>query len=284
MKDKNSFFQSLKDELPFLKPAQHRVAKYISEYPRLVINLTIKELAKETNTAPSTIVDFCKKLGFNGFRSLKINIAQEIELIESMRLDFDKVSNTSRNLVQYISENLNHTLPLIPSESVRKGCELILQSKIIDIMAFGFDSIAGRDLFMKVKFLGFQVNYFENAFMQSVSASQMTKESCAIAMSSSHSSSDLIDSMNYASNAGAKIISIAPPNSKILRKGDVQLPTYSKTKVIPEGGILTRYIQLLVVDSLFLKLLEMGKERFLDTYIKFEDIINYKRKGDEGVV
>ncbi|TYB93766.1 MAG: MurR/RpiR family transcriptional regulator [Kosmotoga sp.] len=284
MKDKNSFFQSLKDELPYLKPAQHRVAKYISEFPRLVINLTIKELAKETNTAPSTIVDFCKKLGFNGFRSLKINIAQELELIESMRLDFDKVSNTSRNLVQYISENLNHTLPLIPSESIKKACKLILHSKIIDIMAFGFDSIAGRDLFMKVKFLGFQANYFENAFMQSVSAAQMTEESCAIAISSSHSSSDLVDSMNYASNAGAKIISIAPPNSKILSKGNIQIPTYSKTKVIPEGGILTRYIQLLVVDSLFLKLLEMGKERFLDTYIKFEDLINYKRKGDKGVV
>lgn len=284
MGDKNSFFQSLKDELPYLKPAQHRVAKYISEFPRLVINLTIKELAKETNTAPSTIVDFCKKLGFNGFRSLKINIAQELELIESMRLDFDKVSNTSRNLVQYISENLNHTLPLIPSESINKACKLILRSKIIDIMAFGFDSIAGRDLFMKVKFLGFQANYFENAFMQSLSAAQMTKKSCAIAISSSHSSSDLLDSMNYASNAGAKIISVAPPNSKILRKGDVQIPTYSKTKVIPEGGILTRYIQLLVVDSLFLKLLELGKESFLDTYIKFEDLINYKRKGDKGVV
>lgn len=284
MKGKNSFFQSLKDELPYLKPAQRRVAKYISEFPRLVINLTIKELAKETDTAPSTIVDFCKKLGFNGFRSLKINIAQELELIESMRLDFDKVSNTSRNLVQYISENLNHTLPLIPSESIKKACELILHSKIIDIMAFGFDSIAGRDLFMKVKFLGFQANYFENAFMQSVSAAQMTEESCAIAISSSHSSSDLIDSMNYASKAGAKIISIAPPSSKILSKGDVQIPTYSKTKVIPEGGILTRYIQLLVVDSLFLKLLEMGKERFLDTYIKFEDLINYKRKGDKGIV
>ncbi|MGC9383459.1 MAG: MurR/RpiR family transcriptional regulator [Kosmotogaceae bacterium] len=284
MGNKNSFFQSLKDELPYLKPAQHRIAKYISEFPRLVINLTIKELAKETDTAPSTIVDFCKKLGFNGFRSLKINIAQELELIESMRLDFDKVSNTSQNLVQYISENLNHTLPLIPSESINKACKLILRSKIIDIMAFGFDSIAGRDLFMKVKFLGFQANYFENAFMQSVSAAQMTKESCAIAISSSHSSSDLLDSMNYASNAGAKIISVAPPNSKILRKGDVQIPTYSKTKVIPEGGILTRYIQLLVVDSLFLKLLELGKESFLDTYIKFEDLINYKRKGDKGVV
>lgn len=279
-----SFFQKLKDRLPFLKPAQARIADYIIKYPRVVINLTIKELAKETRTAPSTIVDFCKNLNFSGFRDLKIALAQELDLVESMSLNVSKISETSKDLVAFISENLDYAIKLVPQENFNKACKLILKSSVIEILAFGFDAVAGHDLFIKMKQLGFQTNFFENPFMQSLSASQICGEGCAIAISSSHSSTDLLDSMNYAKKAGASIISIAPPSSKILENSDVQLPTYPKTKVLPEGGILTRYIQLLIIDTLFLKLLEMEPERFSENYKRFECIINYKRRGDEGVV
>ncbi len=284
MLSKCSFFQRLKDELPYLKAAQARIAKYIIKNPRYVINITIKELSQKTNTAPSTVVDFCKKLNFKGFRDLKIALAQELEMVESMKFNLDKVSKISRNLLDVINENLEYSLLQLFPESIEKACEYILNSKMIDIMAYGFDGVAGHDLFIKMKLLGFQTNFFDNPFMQSLSAYQMDEKSTAIVISSSHSSSDLLDSMKYAKESGAKIISMAPPNSKILEKSDIKLPVYPRAKVLPEGGILTRYIQLLAVDTLFLKLIEMGKDKFKKSYSNFEYIINSKRKGDKGVV
>jgi len=279
-----SFFQKLKEKLPSLRPAQARIAHYIIKYPRVVISLTIRDLAKETDTAPSTIVDFCKNLDFSGFRDLKIALAQELDLVESMNLNVSKISETSRNLATFIANNLDQAIRFVPQENVNRACEVIQKSRVVEILAFGFDAIAGHDLFIKMKQLGFQCNFYENAFMQTLSASQINGDGCAIAISSSHSSTDLLDSMNYAKNAGAPIISIASPSSRILERSDVQLPTYPKTKVLPEGGILTRYIQLVIIDMLFLRLLEMNPERFGENYKKFERIINYKRRGDEGVV
>ncbi|MDK2951807.1 MAG: hypothetical protein PWQ77_1472 [Kosmotogales bacterium] len=284
MPSKYSFFQRLKDELPYLKPAQARIARFIIKDPRLVISITIKELSRHTNTAPSTVVDFCKKLNFRGFRDLKIELAQELEMVESMKFNLNKVSKISKNLLEVIQENLQFSLPQLLPETIEKACDHILNSKTIDIMAYGFDGVAGHDLFIKMKTLGFQVNFFDNPFLQSLSAYQMGPDSTAIVISSSHSSSDLLDSMKYARETGAKIISMAPPDSKILERSDVKLPLFPKTKILPEGGILTRYIQLLAVDTLFLELIQMGKDKFKKSYSNFEYIINYKRRGDEGVV
>ncbi len=284
MLSKYSFFQRLKDELPYLKPAQARVARFIIKDPRSVVSITIKELSECTNTAPSTVVDFCKKLNFKGFRDLKIELAQELEMVESMKFNLNKVSKISKNLLEVIQENLQFSLSQLLPETIKKACDHILNSKTIDIMAYGFDGVAGQDLFIKMKTLGFQVNFFDNPFLQSLSAYQMGPGSTAVVISSSHSSSDLLDSMKYARETGAKIISIAPPDSKILEKSDVKLPLFPKTKILPEGGILTRYIQLLAVDTLFLELIQMGKEKFKKSYSNFEYIINYKRRGDEGVV
>ncbi len=271
-------FQRLRDLFPYLKPAQGRVAKYIMNHPREVINLDIRELAKKTNTAPSTVVELCKKLGFSGFRNLKIALAQELEVMEFMSLDLSKIPRISKNLIGFIVDNLEPSLSLISDKALRESCEILLNSKIVEVMAFGFDEIAGYDLFIKLKQLGFQVNFFENPYLQSISASYATNESCAVVISSSRISRDLLDSISCARKAGAKIIGIVSPNSKMAEVSDVVLPTYSKVKILPEGGILTCYIQLFVIDTLFLKLLEMGKGRFQKAYKDFEEILNYKRK------
>jgi len=275
---KHSFFQELKDILPYLKPAQTRLANYIMKRPRKVINMSIKDLAGKTDTAASTVVDFCKKLGFPGFKSLKISLAQELELVESMSLDLEKISRISKNLFSFTVDNLKPVLSSVSADDIQKCCESLLKSDVVEIMAFGFDGVAGYDLFLKLKHIGFQVNFFDNPYLQNISASYADSKTCVIAISSSHSSRDLLDSISYARNAGANIIGIAPPDSNIAKESDILLPTYARTRVLPEGGILTRYIQLFIIDMLFLKLLEMGKDRFQKAYKDFEGILNYRRR------
>jgi len=280
----DSLFHRLKDTMPYLKSAQMRIATFVKEKPRVAMKLTVTELAHATKTAASTVVEFCKRLGYAGFSDLKISLAQEIELVESMTLDFERVSRIAGNLVKFIYSSASESLSSLSASELEIAAGGLLPADKVEIFAFGFDAVAGLDLFVKLKQLGFQCNFYENPFMQSISAYHMTSQSVGIAISSSHSSRDILDSIQYAKRAGSMVISIAAAGSKIAAASDVVLPTYSKTKILPEGGILTRYIQLLMVDSLFLKLLEMDRERFASAYRQFEEIINYKRRGDRGVI
>lgn len=278
-----SIFQSMKDMLPTLSDSQGRIAKLIIEQPTKILQMNIIELARLCNTSPSTIVELCKTLGFSGFKTLKIAIAQEINLLQTMRPDPSRISQINKNFFEFIFSELKESIQLISEDQIRDTAQVILASKVIEILAYGFDAIAGKDLFLKLKEFGFQVNFFDNPFLQSISAAQLGENGCAVAISSSHSSTDLLDSMNYSKGSGAKVIAIASPASKIAQACDILLPTYVETEVLSEGGFLTRYLQLLVVDFVILKMLELDKERLEKKYKDFEKILAHKRRGDKGV-
>lgn len=284
MTNQKSVFQSLKDVTPYLKQAQMKVAQFLQDNPDRLINMSIVQVSRETGTAPSTVVEFCKKMGFPGFKSLKIAVAQEMELMKSMKVNMNRVADISSDLATFVFANVQEALSLIDKSELKKAAQVVTRSSVVDILAFGFDSVAANDLFLKLKEFGYQVNCFHNPFLQSISASRIGKEGCSIAISSSHSSRDLLDSMRYARHSGAVVIAVAPPDSTIAQEADIVLPTYTRTKVLPEGGFLTRYVQMFVVDMLVLRMMEIDKTKFSRAYREFEQILNHKRRGDAGVV
>src|SRR5699024_8542898 len=50
------------------------IADYLLKHPQTSSALTITDLARETNSSISSISRFAKKLGFNNFQELKINL------------------------------------------------------------------------------------------------------------------------------------------------------------------------------------------------------------------
>lgn len=280
---KISVYHKLKDFFPEMKGVHSRIARQIIENPSSVIEMKITDFAKAVRVSPASLVDFCKKLGFSGFKEFRLALAQEISLLESMKPDMEKISNVSRNYFDFVMNEVKESLELLNDEIVAKAASTLMSSSIIEIVAYGFDTVAARDLFLKLKQFGFQVNFFENPFLQSISASFLNEKSSLIGISSSHSSRDLLDAVNYAKKAGAIVIALAPPSSAVMDLADISLPVYVKTEVLSEGGFLTRFVQLFVVDMLLMKMLDMDKQRFKDLYAHFEEVLRYKRRGDRGV-
>ncbi|MGB9819862.1 MAG: MurR/RpiR family transcriptional regulator [Pseudothermotoga sp.] len=278
-----SVFQSLKDLLPTLSDSQQRIVQLVIEQPTRILQMNIVEFARFCHVSPSTIVELCKKLGFSGYRTFRIAIAQEINLLQTMRPDPSRISQINRDFLGFVFSELKESIQLISEDQIKMAAETILKSNVIEILAYGFDAVAGKDLFLKLKEFGFQVNFFDNPFLQSISAAHLGESGCAVAISSSHSSTDLLDSIAYSKNSGAKVIAIASPASKIAEACDILLPTYVETEVLSEGGFLTRYLQLIVVDLVILKMFEIDKEKLQQRYRDFEQVLAYKRRGDKGV-
>lgn len=272
----DSFFLALKERLPHFGPAQRKIAEFIIRNPRVIDGLTIRELAEKTGTTPAAVVTFYKSLSYNGFRAMKSALSEEIDLVESMSFYLVRPSNHHTDLISAIHNNVRFASASMSQESIRQACDLILKSKAIDILAFGFDAVAGQDAFLKLKQLGFQCNFFQNACLQKLSASHLNTEGCALAISSSFSSRDILDSIQFARRRGAKTIAFAPQESQVLEAADVRLPLQSKSEILAEGGILSRYVQLFAIDSLFLKLLESDPLRFAQTFEQFDRIIHHK--------
>ena len=61
-----------------LRPSERKLADYVIEAPREVLDLSMNEVAARAGVSQPTIARFCHALGFSGFREFKIRLAQGI--------------------------------------------------------------------------------------------------------------------------------------------------------------------------------------------------------------
>ena len=72
-----------------LYEAEKKIADYVINNKEKVIEMTVSELATQSNVSEATIVRFCKKCDFKGFHDLKINIAKEMVVGSMLFLKFN---------------------------------------------------------------------------------------------------------------------------------------------------------------------------------------------------
>src|SRR4051794_15232600 len=63
--------------LPSLPPAERRVAQRVIDDPEGVANSTITELAQTCGTSETTVIRFCRAIGFHGYPELRLTLATE---------------------------------------------------------------------------------------------------------------------------------------------------------------------------------------------------------------
>ncbi len=61
-----------------LRPSERKLADYVLEAPREVLDLAMTDFAARVGVSQPTIARFCRALGFSGFREFKIRLAQSV--------------------------------------------------------------------------------------------------------------------------------------------------------------------------------------------------------------
>ena len=69
--------------------SEKMVVDYLLKEGSHIQNMTVKEIAEETYTVPSTIIRVSKKLNYNGWNDLKEDFIKECEYLESHFLNID---------------------------------------------------------------------------------------------------------------------------------------------------------------------------------------------------
>ena len=60
--------------------AEKKIADYMMEHKAEVVDMTVGELAKASGTSDATVSRFCRRCGFKGFHSLKLEHARMVQL------------------------------------------------------------------------------------------------------------------------------------------------------------------------------------------------------------
>jgi RpiR family carbohydrate utilization transcriptional regulator len=60
-------------------PTESAIAAYVGEHARDVVNLSLEQLAERLFVSKSTVIRFCKKLGYKGHKEFTVELARELD-------------------------------------------------------------------------------------------------------------------------------------------------------------------------------------------------------------
>ena len=139
------------------KPAERVVADYVLSHPEQVMNMSVSEAARDIEVGESTVIRFCRALGYRGYQEFKLRLAQD--LVEPVgfiheNISFaDSTSELAQKVFQTNLKAVEDTMKALDPDMVEVAAKALAVSRRIDIYGVGYSSFTALDA--KSKFVRF---------------------------------------------------------------------------------------------------------------------------------
>ncbi|MCU7373541.1 SIS domain-containing protein [Paucibacter sp. O1-1] len=219
--------ERIKAALPALPPAEQRVAKLLLIDARAFASLPVSELADRAHVSKPTVVRFCRSVGYDGLADFKLKLAgsvnEGVPFVHRAVDEDDKpgdlivkvVDNAVAALLHYRNDAASHAFEraiTALAESGRNG-------RRIEFYGVGNSGIVAQDAQHKFFRLGVNTAACSDGHVQLMSATMLQTGDCAVIISNSGRSRDLMDAAEIARKKGATTIIITASGSPLAAMG-----------------------------------------------------------------
>jgi RpiR family carbohydrate utilization transcriptional regulator len=248
----------IKASLPSLAPAEQRVGKLVLADPRAFANLPVTELADRAHVSKPTVVRFCRSMGYDGLSDFKLKLAGSVsEGVPFIHRSVDVDDKTSDIAVKVIDNTVaaflkyrNDASSFALEHAAQALASTQKTNRRIEFYGVGNSGIVAQDAQHKFFRLGVNAIAYSDGHMQVMSASMLKPGDCAVIISNSGRTRDLMDACDIAKKQGATTIVITASGSPLASAGHIHL-----TADHPEGydkysPMVSRLLHLLIIDIL----------------------------------
>jgi RpiR family carbohydrate utilization transcriptional regulator len=250
--------ERIKASLPSLAPAEQRVGKLVLADPRAFANLPVTELADRSHVSKPTVVRFCRSMGYDGLSDFKLKLAGSVsEGVPFIHRSVDVDDKTSDIAVKVIDNTVaaflkyrNDASSFALEHAAQALASTQKTNRRIEFYGVGNSGIVAQDAQHKFFRLGVNAIAYSDGHMQVMSASMLKPGDCAVIISNSGRTRDLMDACDIAKKQGATTIVITASGSPLASAGHIHL-----TADHPEGydkysPMVSRLLHLLIIDIL----------------------------------
>lgn len=251
-------------EMPRMGVVERRVADYLLKKSKDMISMTITEFSEACGASEATIVRFCRHIGYAGFQDLKLAIAQDVVSPLSVMYDGigpeDSIGTIKNKVFTSNIQAMNDTLELVDDKELERAVDAIYSAHYFDIYGMGGSGIIARDAQHKFLKIGIRASVFSDTHLQALAMTQLGKGDTVMGISYSGASTDVIETLKYAKQNGARTICLTHlAKSPITRVSDIKLYTTASETMFRSDGIVSRMAQLAIIDTLYIGVaLKMG--------------------------
>lgn len=249
----------LRETYPQSRGNDRDIIKFILDHPQEVIHMSIHELSKETYTSPSSVVRFCKRCGFEGYKDFSRSLLIEVSQATDTRLDnkneiskFDSIEEIIEKVTLKNIISLEDTEQIIDASAMELAITMMHQARNICLFGIGSSYNVGRDLQQKLIRLDRHLTMSEDWHIQWLTARNMIQEDLGIVISYSGNTEEMIKCCQSMKDKGVPIISLTKygPNP-INQFADVKLYVAANESTFRSGAMSSRISQLNIIDILY---------------------------------
>jgi len=238
-----------------LRPAERAIADFVLSDPQRVVQMSISELADSAGVGESTVIRFCRALGYAGYQEFKLRLAQDmVEPVQYIHgnISFeDTVQQLAQKIFQTNRQAVEDTMKSLDPDMVEVAAKALASARKIDIYGVGYSYFSAQDAKLKFARLGLVVDAYGDMHLQAMAAALLSPRDVAIGISHSGSTKAVVDALRVARRYGATTISITNFSpSPISKVADVVLLTAAPETPLGGEVLTSRIAQLCVIDVL----------------------------------
>lgn len=245
----------IRSQIPSLTPSDARVAQLIVADPLGVIELSTSELARLARTSPSTVVRCCQRMGFEGFRQLRLVLAREVredELHHDGIADGDSEPDILAKVFASAARALAEGSATIDPTAFKRAVAAIHAARRVLFVGVGTSAPVAQDAAYRFATIGIVSDAPPDVHVQHVVARLLDEGDVCIAISHTGATRETVATVRAARDAGATTIvvtSFAP--SPISRLAGVVLVTGGPELSFRHEAMTSRLAHLSLLDALY---------------------------------
>lgn len=269
--DAQNLISRIKERRDALRKSERKVADFVVDNAAAVLTMRIIDVASHAQVSEPTVVRFCHALGFDGFQSFKLQLAQHLGASSSYSQfsvdDSDTVADVSHKVFDSTIGSLLTVRDELDPLALEHAIAAINQAKRVEFYGFGASGSVASDAQHKFFRLQLSSAAYTDPHIQHMSAISLSPTDVVVAISQSGRTKALIQSVELALDAGATVVGLAPEDTPLSRLSSIPIYVNMEEDLQVFTPVSSRIAHLLVIDVLAMGVARLRKDLLKD-YLK----------------
>ncbi len=272
-----------------LAPTEERIAAWLLEQPAAAAQLSITKLAAACDVSETTVVRFCRHVGFPGYRAFRTALIMatarqdEAPPREEPGGDIDRddpIDQVMAKIGASEARAVEDTLAQLDAASVAAAVDALVHAGRVEVFGVGASGLVAEDLQQKLHRIDRPAFVSRDPHAALTSAALLGSGDVAVGISHTGQTRDTLDPLLQAAQGGATTIAITnSPRSALARAADHLLTTATVETTFRSGAMASRTAQLVIVDCLFVGVVQATYDRSVDALARTLDAVRDRREG-----
>ena len=249
-----NLIRRITDSQSSLRKSEAKVASYVLENLDEVIEMRVVDLASKSSVSEPTVIRFCRAIGFDGFQSFKLQLAQQLGLGSVFTQFAVEDSDTVADLLNKVFDTTVGSLITVRDEInsavLEQAIDTISDARRVEFYGFGASGSVAADAQHKFFRLQLSSAAYTDPHIQRMSAISLGSEDVVVAISQSGETQALLESVELAREAGANVIGLAPQDTSLSRLCNLAIYVNMEEDLESFTPVSSRIAHLVVIDVL----------------------------------